>query len=84
MVSKTDKGSIKKVTPTVSPIRMKGVTQRLDVRSDFDEQASFKFVGPTATQKEKLLKMRADLIANEPGIKVNGFELSQPSSRFMK
>ena len=42
------------------------------------------FVGQTATHKEKLLKLRADMMANEKGVKVNGMELTIPSDVFMK
>lgn len=52
-----------------------GVSRRFNDRMNLDEQSSFLYVGPTATQAEKLLQARAHLINNKPGLKLNGLEL---------
>jgi hypothetical protein len=70
--------------PVIKNPRIDGVSQRLNMKADFDDQRSFMFVGQTATHKEKLLKLRADMMANEKGVKVNGMELTIPSDVFMK
>jgi hypothetical protein len=70
--------------PTVSfKQKIKGTTQRLNLKADLDDQRSFRFVGQASTQNEKLLKYRADIIANDPGLKIHGVEMPEPSKKFM-
>jgi len=47
-------------------------------------QKSYRFVGPSATIKEKLLKARADVLSNNNSTLVNGLPLSEPSTKFME
>lgn len=85
-ISKTikSKSLTTKGSPQITkPARLDGVSQRLNRKADFDDQRSFMFVGPTATKKEKWMKLRADIIANEKGEMVNGRELTEPSSSFV-
>ena len=41
------------------------VSRRFKQNCDVNSLASFRFVGQTATRKEKMLKTRAQLLANE-------------------
>lgn len=73
------------VKPKNSSIKnLKGVSGRFNPRSDIDNQKSFVFVNQTSTAKEKMLAMRASLISNQKGIKVNGKELSSPPPKMME
>lgn len=73
------------VKPKNSSIaNLKGVSGRFNPNCDVDNQRSFVFVNQTSTAKEKMLAMRASLICNQKGVKVNGKELSSPPPKMME
>lgn len=74
----------KPITKPIKQEAVKGVSQRLNLMSNFDEQKSFMYVGQAATNKERLLKWRANIIGNDPGIKINGVNLEPPPANYMK
>jgi len=39
---------------------------------DWNRQHSFLHVGPVSAPKEKIMQMRANMLANQKGLKVNG------------
>ena len=65
-------------------IKFQGVSRRFNQNCNIDNQTSFSFVGPVSTKTEKMLKMRANLLANEKGLINHGTSKEQPSKIFMK
>lgn len=61
-----------------------GVTGRLPLSRDWDAQSTFMFVGPASTCKEKMLHMRANLLANQKGLRVNGQTHEMPPAKVME
>ena len=58
---------------------MKGVTKRVQKSSDLNTSKTFAFVSPTSTAQEKILSVRAQLLSNQQGIRVNGQLLPPPA-----
>ena len=63
---------------------MKGVSGRFNPRCDLDNSKSFVFVNQTSTVKEKMLAMRASMICNQKGVKVNGKDMASPPPKMIE
>lgn len=63
---------------------IKGVSGRFNPNNDINSLKTYVFVGPTSTQKEKMLSMRASLLNNSKGLKVNGMEMTSPPPKIME
>ena len=55
-----------------SKTKIKNVSERFKQNCDIHNINSFKYVGQTSTMKEKTLKTRAALLANQQGLMING------------
>lgn len=62
---------------------IKGVTGRFNPKNDINSINTYKFVSQASTSKEKMLSVRASLIQNEKGVKVNGMNLPGPPTKIM-
>lgn len=81
------KMKIEKTTPAdgqKAKSNLVGVTSRLDKDADWNDRKTYLFVGPLSTRKEKILKMRADIINNQKGLKSNGATHQMPSAKAME
>lgn len=60
------------------PKPMTGVSERFPQQKDHDIHSTFLYVGQSQGCKEKAMKIRANMLDYQPGVKVHGRQLVEP------
>ena len=55
-----------------------GVSAKFPYDKDHDDLKTFMYVGQAGGPLEKMMKIRAEMLGNQKGVKVNGRQLSEP------
>lgn len=58
--------------------KISGVSDKFPYHKDLDNHATFLYVGQAAGAKEKSMKLRANMLEFQPGVKVHGRQLPEP------